>query len=147
MHLVALTRSKWTAKNWCTTMQRLRFAEPIWLAEPSAKHGPRYPRLAHDVRVDVAVIGGGVTGAAVAWMFARRGLKVAVLEAARVGRGSIAASTALLMQEPDEDLVDLTRRFGEEDARRIWRVSRRATRDFIRTLGSLGIRCGLQHRD
>jgi glycine/D-amino acid oxidase-like deaminating enzyme len=128
-------------------MKRLRISEPVWFEQSSANRGLAYSRLAHNVHVDVAVIGGGVTGAAVAWMFARSGVRVAVLEASRVGHGSTAASTALLMQEPDTDLVDLVRRFGETDARRIWRLTRDATKDFIGTLAALRIRCHLEHRD
>jgi glycine/D-amino acid oxidase-like deaminating enzyme len=72
--------------------------------------GERYPSLRRDLDADVAVIGGGVTGAAVAWVFAEAGVRVAVMDARRISRGSTAASTALLMQEPDEDFTDLSRR-------------------------------------
>ena len=41
----------------------------------------------------------------VAWRFAEAGFRVALVEATRVGRGSTAASTALLMQEPDDDFA------------------------------------------
>ena len=58
---------------------------------------------------DVAIVGGGMTGAMIAEAFTRARRPVAVLEAARVGHGSTAASTALLLQEPDYDLAALTR--------------------------------------
>ena len=128
-------------------MPRLRIADPLWLAHRAKREGPRYPELASDLRVDVAIVGGGITGAAVAWMFAHSGVRVAVLDAARVGRGSTAASTALLMQEPDIDFTELARRYGPKNARRVWRLSTAATRDFVRTLESLDIRCDLEHRD
>ncbi len=128
-------------------MPGLRIADPLWLAHRAKREGPRYPELASDLRVDVAIVGGGVTGAAVAWMFAHSGVRVAVLDAARVGRGSTAASTALLMQEPDIDFAELARRYGPKNARRVWRLSTAATRDFVRTLESLDIRCDLEHRD
>jgi glycine/D-amino acid oxidase-like deaminating enzyme len=64
-----------------------------------------------------------------------------------MGRGSTAASTALLMQEPDEDFNRLARRYGRRPARRIWELSRRATRDFISTLRRLSIRCELRPCD
>jgi glycine/D-amino acid oxidase-like deaminating enzyme len=95
----------------------------------------------------VAVIGGGITGAALAWRFANAGVRVAVVEAARIGRGSTAASTALLMQEPDTDLAELSRRYGTARARRAWQLSLEATRDFVATLTQLGIECDLVRRD
>ena len=45
-----------------------------------------------------------MTGAMIAQAFAEHGASVIVVEAARVGQGSTAASTALLLQEPDYDL-------------------------------------------
>jgi glycine/D-amino acid oxidase-like deaminating enzyme len=99
----------------------------------------------HDT--DVAIVGGGMTGAMIAEAFARAGARVAVVEAARVGHGSTAASTALLLQEPDYDLDSLTERYGGRDARRIWRLSRDAAREFIDTIRRLRIRCGLRECD
>jgi glycine/D-amino acid oxidase-like deaminating enzyme len=128
-------------------MSRLRIADPLWLAHHAGRDGPRYLELASDLRTDVAIVGGGVTGATVAWMFAHAGVRVVVLDAARVGRGSTAASTALLMQEPDTDFAELAQRYGPKKARRIWQLSSAATRDFVRTLESLDIRCRLEHRD
>jgi glycine/D-amino acid oxidase-like deaminating enzyme len=128
-------------------MPRLRVSAPLWLAHCTRRQGPHYPEVTKDLSADVAIVGGGVTGAAVAWMFARGGVRVAVLEAARVGRGSTAASTALLMQEPDTDFAELSRRYGPKNARRIWGLSHAATRDFVGTLESLDIRCHLQHCD
>ena len=127
-------------------MPRLRVNTPLWLGRHTA-HGVRFPTLTRDLDVDIAVIGGGITGAAVAWRFADAGLRVALVEAARVGRGSTAASTALLMQEPDEDLGELTRRYGRRRANRIWQLSLGATRDFIATLKRLRIPCDLERRD
>ena len=82
------------------------------------------------------MVGGGITGVSTAWMFAKAGLRVGLVESARIGRGSTAASTALLMQEPDTDFVELAGRYGVRRARRIWQLSRKATRRFIRTLGN-----------
>jgi glycine/D-amino acid oxidase-like deaminating enzyme len=127
-------------------MPRLRVNTPLWLGHEKAR-GVRFPTLARELDVDVAVIGGGMTGAAIAWRFANAGIRVAVVEATRIGRGSTAASTALLMQEPDEDLTELTRRYGWRRARRIWQLSLAATRDCIGTLRRLRIPCDLERRD
>ena len=56
-----------------------------------------------------------MTGAMIAEAFTRDGVRVAVVEAARVGHGSTAASTALLLQEPDYDLKALSDRYGQRD--------------------------------
>jgi len=107
----------------------------------------RYPTHRGDLTVDVAIVGGGVTGAAAAWQFTAAGVEVALLEADRIAGGSTAASTALLMQEPDKDFHELAERFGSRAARRIWTLSREATREFIRTLKRLAIACDLVECD
>jgi glycine/D-amino acid oxidase-like deaminating enzyme len=103
---------------------------------------PAYPQHRGELHVDTAIVGGGFTGCATAYALARAGVRVAVLEGARLGRGSAAASTALLMQEPDRYLHELAERYGAATARRVWRLSRGAVRDLVRTLGSMD--CGLE---
>ena len=74
------------------------------------------PPLAADLDCDVAVVGGGITGALIADELAAHGHAVAVLEQRDIGWGSTSASTALLQYEIDTHLVDLARRHGEADA-------------------------------
>jgi len=126
-------------------MPRLRLAQPLWLDQ--APRAPSLPTLDRTITVDVAIVGGGITGVSAAWMFAKAGIRVALVDCAQIGRGSTAASTALLMQEPDSDFVELADRYGTRSARLIWQISRAATRRIIRTLRELDIRCGLAERD
>ncbi len=127
-------------------MAQLRVGRPVWLEGRAARPRQTYPTLDADIEVDVAVIGGGMTGSAVAALFAGDGVSVAVVDAALAGRGSTAASTALLLQEPDKGLGELSRIHGGAAARRIWRMSRDAARDFINTMRRLKIDCGLSER-
>jgi glycine/D-amino acid oxidase-like deaminating enzyme len=123
----------------------LRRGRTIWLGPtPSAT---RYPILRGHHEAEVAIVGGGMTGAMIAEAFTRIGTRVIVLDAARVGHGSNAASTALLLQEPDYDLGDLTEKYGAARARRIWELSAGAARDFIKTIRRLRINCDLDERD
>ena len=128
-------------------MPRLRLDIPLWLKPGTLAHRVRFPTLRRALDVDVAIVGGGITGAAVAWRFAAAGIRVALVEGRGVGRGSTAASTALLMQEPDEDLAVLTSRYGRRRAQRIWQLSRDATREFVAALTRLDIECDLRRRD
>jgi glycine/D-amino acid oxidase-like deaminating enzyme len=123
----------------------LRRGRTIWLGR--TKPAARYPLLRKHHQTDVAIVGGGMTGAMIAERFAANGVRVAVVEAARVGQGSTAASTALLLQEPDYDLESLSARYGRRAAMRVWALSRKAVRDFIATLDRLQIACDLTRRD
>jgi glycerol-3-phosphate dehydrogenase len=48
---------------------------------------PDYSRQRGELRVAVAIVGGGLTGCACASAFATAGVKVALLEADRIGTG------------------------------------------------------------
>ncbi len=128
------------------TPQSLRFGRPVWLQ--SAARGPqRYSRLSGRHATSVAIVGGGITGALATYAFASDGIASIVLEAGTVGRGSTAASSALLMQEPDLELAELARRYGTRDSRRIWQLSRDSVREFVKLLRRLKIACDLEPRD
>ncbi len=75
-----------------------------------------FPRLERDLRCDVAIVGGGITGALIADEFAGHGHEVVVVEERDVGWGSTAASTALLQYEIDTHLLDLAKSVGDSDA-------------------------------
>src|SRR5687767_7190455 len=101
---------------------RLRYGTPYWLDRVAASAIPTFPRQRGDLEVEVAIVGGGFTGCTTANTFANAGVHVALLESTRIGRGSAAASTALLMHEPDLLFVDLSRRYGRAKAAAIWRL-------------------------
>lgn len=75
-----------------------------------------FPPLEKDLRCDVLVVGGGITGALIADELSAHGHDVAVIEQRDIGWGSTAASTALLQYEIDTHLIDLARRHGEDNA-------------------------------
>jgi glycine/D-amino acid oxidase-like deaminating enzyme len=127
----------------------LRRGKTIWLkpATRNSEPNPRYPTLRGHHDAEIAIVGGGMTGAMIAEAFTRIGADAIVVEAARVGHGSTAASTALLLQEPDLDLDSLSKKYGSKRAARIWELSRDAARDFIKTIARLKIKCDLRELD
>ena len=92
----------------------LKSGYPFWAVKNGLMHA--FPALRQDHQCDVAVIGGGITGALIADRLSRHGHQVAVLEQRDVAWGSTAASTALLQYEIDTHLVDLAKRYGEAQA-------------------------------
>jgi glycine/D-amino acid oxidase-like deaminating enzyme len=98
----------------------LKSGYPYW----AVKNGlmVAFPPLRQDLRCDVAIIGGGLTGSLIANEFSAHGHDVAVLEQRDIGWGSTAASTALLQYEIDTHLTDLIKRHGEADAVRAYRA-------------------------
>lgn len=98
----------------------LQSGYPFWAIRNGL--APPRPALAGRLDVDVAVVGGGITGALVADELVRHGHSIAVLDRRDPGWGSTAASTALLQYEIDTHLVDLAERHGEADAALAYRA-------------------------
>jgi glycine/D-amino acid oxidase-like deaminating enzyme len=92
----------------------LKSGYPYWAVKNGLMHA--FPPLQTDLRCEVAIIGGGITGALIADELAGHGHEIALIEQRDVGWGSSSASTALLQYEIDTHMVDLARRYGEEDA-------------------------------
>jgi glycine/D-amino acid oxidase-like deaminating enzyme len=95
----------------------------------------------------VVIVGGGISGALVALTFASEGIAVMLMERGRVGYGSTAASSALLLQEPDCGLAHLIRLYGRAAGLRIWELGREAVHDLEHTLRRHHVACDLVHRD
>jgi glycine/D-amino acid oxidase-like deaminating enzyme len=111
------TRVRARAKADCVD---LKSGSPFW----SVKHGilANYPILKQDLACDVAVIGGGITGALVAHYLCEAGVDVVVVDKRDVGHGSTSATTGLILYEIDTMLVELMDMVGEEHAIRAYRL-------------------------
>lgn len=93
----------------------LKSGYPFWAVRNGLMQA--FPPLQQDLRCEVAVIGGGITGALIADELARvGGHQVVVVEQRDIGWGSTAASTAMLQFEIDTHMVDLARMYGEQNA-------------------------------
>lgn len=58
-------------------------------------------------------MGGGITGALVAWYLAQAGVSVVLLDRRHIGMGSTCASTSMLQYEIDTPLSELAQLVGE----------------------------------
>jgi len=128
------------------TQQKLRRGPPMWLQHATGRT-QRYRSLSGSHTASVAIVGGGMTGALVAHAFASAGISTTVLEGGVVGRGSTAASAALLLQEPDLELTKLTNRYGKRASRRMWQMSRESVHALVMLLRRLRIPCDMRHSD
>lgn len=126
--------------------QRVRAGRPLWLPDV-AEGKQRYPALAGQHDTTVAIVGGGMTGALVAQAFTTAGVSTTVLEGALIANGSTAASSALLLKEPDLELTALTKRYGSRHGRRIWELSRQSVEQLVALFKHLRIRCDLKTCD
>ena len=104
----------------------------------------RYPRLDRNLRVDVVIIGAGITGLTAGYLLTRDGLKVAVLDRMRCAEVDTAHTSAHLTCVTDLRLSELVKRFGEDHARASWDAGLAAIAQIEAIVQDLQIDCGFE---
>ena len=101
----------------------------------------RRDSLRGSIEVDVAVLGGGIAGCSAALHLAKRGYRVALLEARTVGYGASGRSGGQIIFGLATSQTALAAEVGRDDARRLFDLSIEAL-DLIRSLiGEYAIDC------
>jgi glycine/D-amino acid oxidase-like deaminating enzyme len=127
-------------------MGRTKYGVAPWLG-PAKGGRPTYPVLAGTLDVQAAIVGGGLAGAATAYACAAGGVRVAILEAGRIGHGASGRSAGLMLQSPAQAFAGMQRAHGRRAARAIWTAWRRAALELSATIRRLNLRCGLTPAD
>jgi glycine/D-amino acid oxidase-like deaminating enzyme len=89
--------------------------------------GVRTSALTSSVKLEVAVVGAGISGPFLVHTLSRRYDNVAVIDRRPPISGATCASTALLQFEIDEPLSRLANKIGPANAALAWKRSFRAT--------------------
>src|SRR5688500_12784029 len=90
---------------------------PYWTT--SATFQP-FAKLDQNLVADVVVVGAGVTGLTTAYLLAKSGKHVVVLERDRCALTDTGHTTAHLTMVTDTRMTDLVRRFGRNHAQAVW---------------------------
>jgi len=123
---------------------RTRYGISPWIDRLPTARRPAYSRLRGQQTADVVIVGGGITGCAAAHACAVAGIKTIVLEADRIGQGSVGRSAGLLLPEPGPAFRDVERAHGLRAARAAFTAWRRASLEASALLRRLHIKCGLE---
>lgn len=105
-----------------------------------------FPPLADHATSDVVIVGGGITGATLAWTLAEAGLDVVLLDRREAAHGSTAANTGLMIHELDVPLHLLAKRLGFEAAARAFHRCRAAVQSAERAVRRLRLDCGFRRQ-
>lgn len=119
----------------------------VWM---QTERMPAFHPLAEDTWADVCVVGAGIAGMTTAYLLARAGKSVVVLEAGPLGSGETRKTTAHLSNAIDDRFIEIEKVHGQEGSRlaadshtaaidRIERISREENIDcdFLRLDGYL----------
>ena len=115
----------------------IRTESPFWLM----KNGylETYFSLTEDIKTDFVIVGGGISGALLAWSLIQKGAAVVLLDRRHMAMGSTSASTALLQYDIDRTLHELIGILGEKTAVRAYELSLKALQDLEKIAPKLKI--------
>ena len=123
-----------------------KYGQSPWIDAFPQSRVPAYPRHRGHLDTDVVIVGGGLTGCATAYAFAGAGIKVAVIEAGRIGRGSSGSSAGWISDDPGVSFLEVEKALGLRAARSAWQVWRRAALDFGALIRRLKLKCDFEPR-
>ncbi len=121
-----------------------RLSQSYWLQTTTI---PSFPPLTKPIKTDVAIIGGGITGITTAYLLAKQGVRVAVIEADRLCNGTTGHTTAKITAQHDLIYHELISHVGEENARKYYEANEKALHEIIHIVKENDIRCDLSIED
>jgi glycine/D-amino acid oxidase-like deaminating enzyme len=119
---------------------RTRYGVSPWLDDFPRNRRPDFPRFRGTAAYPVVIVGGGLAGCLTAYAFAAAGVRVALLEADRVGHGGAGRGPGILQGEAAPSYRDIETRHGRKAARALFESSRRAVLDLATTARRLGVK-------
>lgn len=108
---------------------------------------PSYPQLEQDLKVDVVIVGGGITGVTTAYLLIKEGYRVALLEGSKMLNGTTGHTTAKITAQHDLIYDELITHFGEEKAALYYQANHNASGTIQELIKLHGINCDYRHED
>lgn len=118
--------------------------EPYWRTSVKL---PSFPKLEEDIRTDVAIIGGGISGITTAYLLAKQGVRVTLLEADRLLNGTTGHTTAKITAQHDIIYDELINHLGQEKAKLYYEACTEALRFIRSTIEQEAIDCDFIEQD
>lgn len=81
-----------------------------------------YPYLTHDIKADILVIGGGISGALTTYFLAKEGANVVTVEKNIIGYGNTIADAAALEYQLESEISRLEKNIGKKGATRVYKL-------------------------
>lgn len=107
----------------------------------------QYPSLIKDLKTDVLIIGGGITGALAAYYLSKAGYETTLVEKNMIALGSTKASTSILQYEIDLDFLGLKGLIGEDNTANCFRLCHDTVYEIHRVVKDIKAQCDFALKD
>lgn len=121
-----------------------RFPEPYWRDSTSL---PTFPKLAENIRTEVAIIGAGITGITTAYLLSKKGMKVVLIDSGNILNGTTGHTTAKITAQHDLIYDELIHHFGADQARLYYEANEKALQFIKETIQTNNIDCDFTEED
>lgn len=108
---------------------------------------PSFQKLEEDITVDVAIVGGGITGITTGYLLAKEGVKTAIIEAGKILTGTTGHTTAKITAQHGLIYDELIQHFGEEKAKLYYDASIDSLNFIKTTVEQNQIDCDFREQD
>ncbi|WP_417898278.1 FAD-binding oxidoreductase [Bacillus haimaensis] len=105
-----------------------KFSNSLWRAYPPLSS---FQPLREDITTDVTIVGAGITGITTAYLLAKEGIQVVLLDAGKVIDGTTGYTTAKISSQHGLIYNELIRTVGEDAAKQYYNANQDAL-SFIR---------------
>lgn len=112
--------------------------QSLWMASTLETS---YPVLSDDITVDIAIVGGGITGVTSAYLLAREGFKTALLEADRIVQGTTGHTTAKITSQHTLIYDRIVEQMGKRQAEQYAEANETAIKEIAGIIREKSISC------
>ncbi|MFC0524262.1 FAD-dependent oxidoreductase [Pontibacillus salicampi] len=116
----------------------------FWILDTSL---PSFEPLKEDIQVDIGIVGGGITGITTAYLLAKEGFSIALLEADALAKGTTGHTTAKITSQHDLIYDELLHHVGKEKAQQYYKANEEALNFMKEIVKSKGIDCDFSEED
>jgi len=117
--------------------------QSYWMASTTTTN---YPSLNEDLKVDLAIVGGGIAGVLCAYFLGKEGIKIAIIEADRILQGTTGHTTAKITSQHGLIYSKLKTTLGQEIAKQYADANEEAIKMFKKIADENKIECDLKEQ-